>query len=363
MQRSASQTADTGRVSAEPARRILLFAAVALPVGCAPAARDAASAAAITAATDVVRTPLAGSWRVSVAGMDGQRGILRIGSTGNAIGLVYAKRSATLQPVVGGLDKDGRLRFGLMAGTDRFADPGFVETANATASMNGTWDSGAVTPQGGWYGAGHGTWSATRIAGAGNAAQPIDAKAAPAPQGDPPSVACTQTDAKGHVVRVDLSGASVKSFALHGKLGTALLVTATDGDAFVSLAFTVSASAQPRHLDFTGQEFRRNDIGFARMSGGATGADPEKYQAATGLSPGWLTLTTEPAPQPGFVRFRGTEAMTIARSIEPVAHGDGYDFVPREVSHVVCSVVVDANPQAQNLSPQERLNQAAQNLH
>jgi hypothetical protein len=154
----------------------------------------------------------------------------------------------------------------------------------------------------------------------------------------------------------------VKSFAVRGKLGTALLVTATDGDVFVSLAFTSGESAQPQHLDYTGAQFRRTDISFARMSAGAAGGDPAAYQAATGESPGWWTLTTENAPQAGFVRFHGTEAMTIARSIEPVARGEGYDFVPREVSHVVCSVAIDANPQRQS-SPQDRLNNAAQSLH
>lgn len=217
-----------------------------MPAGCSSAPSHPAPVAS------------AGSWRVSVAGMDGQRGILRVGPSGGAIGLLYEPREDVVQSVAGSLDSDGRLYFVLGAETPRFHDPWFQETARTGSSLQGTWQSGSVSSDGKPYGEGHGTWSARRVA---DAAEPAPTLTPglhePVGVGDAPRLACRITDAAGRIERFEAPAKSVTGIAEGTEGRRGLSVAASDGKTAVSLSFTRADAAEPQPLDMTARDPRR----------------------------------------------------------------------------------------------------------
>jgi hypothetical protein len=369
---------------------------------------------------------IAGSWRIEVQKMNGQRGLLRIGESGSTIGFLFDPQDRIVQPVRGAPDKEGRLRFGVYLNSPRFHDPGFSETARANSLLGGIWESGAASPEGGSFGNGNGTWSAQRYE-----ALRVPKWSAP-PQAQladqSPAVSCRITNPKGNAEAFEARGDQVRAGYLPGR--GALSAGAFDGRTWISLAFPDGPSLQPATLDVTASNpiTSAPDISWARgedititylrsvpasevqhalaaagvagtaidsfdrspdgktfkiaLSGVntrisqflyATGprsyastrhaADALTYQAATGLSPGWYTLRSENIEGSTHLRFLGTEDVTIAGAIAAVPQARFYEFVPALVRHLRCSLVVDVDPNPPVLTHAQRLENAAKALH
>jgi hypothetical protein len=396
--------------------------------GCAaPVSREPSTALPSQIEVQKSREPsIAGSWHIEVQKMNGQRGLLRIGTSGSTIGFLFDPQDRIVQPVRGVIEKDGNLRFGLYIDSPKFHDPVFVETGRANSRLLGTWLSGAASPEGGSFGNGSGTWSAQRYS---TLREPKWNASRQGPRADhPPAVFCDITDPKGNAEVFEARGDQVRAGYLPG-VG-ALSAGAFDGQTWISLAFPGGISLQPATLDVTASNpitsapdiswrsveditvtylqsvpasevkhalaaagvastaidsFNRSPDGrtfkFAlsgvnmRVSGFlyATGpytyvstrraADALTYQAATGLSPGWYTLRSENIEGSTHLRFFGTEDVTIAGAITAVPQAHSYDFVPTLVRHLRCSIAVDVDPNPPILTHAQQLENAAKALH
>ncbi|HMD02805.1 MAG TPA: hypothetical protein VKG44_07540, partial [Candidatus Baltobacteraceae bacterium] len=191
---------------------------------------------------------LAGSWRIAVTNMDGQRGVLRVGPSGATIGLLYQKREPMLQPVFGVLGPSGG-HLVLERDTSRFHDPGFVQTEGTPSSLRGTWQSGFAGTDGKLYGAGSGTWNAHKLL----QVVPV------APVSLPPAVgidvargdrmSCLIVDAHGESKSFTPPAARV--YAVADQTNGRLVVSAFDGSTKISLVFARLTGPNAEKIDLT----------------------------------------------------------------------------------------------------------------